>query len=148
MKIRYAKYSDLDFLVKGLEETRIIEKRQKTNIKEARSYRNTFKDATKKKNIIVIEENKKPIAFIYFKTDHKVAYVKDRALWIGLIFVDQTYRRKSLGKKLYEETTKIAKKRKCKKIILEIFDANTKSKEFHENLNFKPVYSVYEKNIS
>ena len=147
MKIRYAKDSDFDFLINGLEKNRILENRPKKDIKAKPSDKKEFRIAIKKKNIRIVEEDKKPIAFIYFRTDFKVMYIYDKFFWVDLIYVKENQRGKRLGKKLYEDVFKIAKKKGYKRIIIDIFDANTNSLGFHKKVGFKPIYTIYEKRV-
>ena len=69
MKIRYAKGSDFNFLIEGLEKNRVIEKRPKKDIKARPCDKKEFKIAIKKKNLRIVEIDKQPIAFLYFRTD-------------------------------------------------------------------------------
>jgi len=61
--------------------------------------------------------------------------------------VKEEYRRKGLGESLYEDATRIARNLGFKKIVIDIFEANTNSLKFHQKLKFKQVYSIYEKKI-
>ncbi len=147
MKIRYAKASDFDFLVEGLEENRVLENRPKKDIKARQSDKNEFRQAIRKKNIRVVEENRKPIAFLYFRTNFNVMYIYDKFFWVDLVFVKEVYRGKGLGKLLYKDAIKIAKNKGFKKIIIDVFDSNQKSIEFHKKLGFNPIYTIYQKII-
>ena len=61
--------------------------------------------------------------------------------------MDENKRGKGLGKLLYKDAIKIAKEKGCKRIILDIFAANQNSINFHKTLEFKPIYTIYQKKI-
>ena len=148
MKIRFAIGSDYNFLIEGLEKNRILENRAKKDIPAKESDKIEFKDAIKKKNIRIIEDKRKPVAFLYFRTDFKIMYIYEDFFWVDLIYVREDYRGKGLGKSLYNDAVKIAKKKGFKKIIIDIFDSNKNSIGFHKKLDFKPIYAIYKKNIA
>ena len=147
MKLRYAKNTDFDFLMEGLEKNRILENRPKKDIKAKKSDKEEFRKAIRKKSIRVLEENEKPVAFLYFRADFKVMYVYDKFFWVDLVFVKEDYRGKGFGKLLYQNAIKIAKKKGFKKIIIDVFEANKNSIEFHKGLGFNPIYTIYQKKI-
>lgn len=147
MKIRYAKPSDFNFLIEGLEKNRVLEGRAKKDIKAKPLDKQRFRTGIKKKTIRVVEDEGKSIGFVYFRTDFKVMYIYEKFFWVDLIYVDKKHRRKGLGKLLYKDVFKIAKKKGYKKIIIDIFEKNNKSLGFHEKIGFKPLYTIYEKKI-
>jgi len=147
MKIRYAKNNDFDFLIEGLEENRVLENRDKKDVKARKSDKKEFREAIRKKSIRIIEEYGRPIAFLYFRTDFKVMYVYDKFFWVDLVFVSRKHRGKGLGRILYKDAIKIAKKKGFKKIIVDVFDANKNSVNFHRKLVFDPIYTIYRKKI-
>ncbi len=115
MKLRYAKPSDFYFLIYGLEKNRILESKPKKDIKARDSDKKEFWEAIKKKNIRLLEDNKKPVAFLYFRADFKLLYIYERFFWVDLVFVKENYRGKGLGRLLYKDAMKIAKKKDSKK---------------------------------
>ncbi|MBI2135275.1 GNAT family N-acetyltransferase [Candidatus Woesearchaeota archaeon] len=147
MKIRYTIKSDFDFLIESLEKNRILENRPKKDIKARPSDKKEFREAIRKKNIRIVEDKGKPVAFLYFRTDFKLMYIYEKFFWVDLIYVNQNYRGKGLGKLLYNDAFKIAKKKGFKKIIIDVFDANKNSVGFHEKLGFGPVYTIYQKKV-
>ena len=147
MKIRHAKDSDFEFIIEGLEKTRIIDKRAKKDIKANLSDKRFFRNAIKKKHIRVIENKEEPIGFLNFMTKQKLPYINDKFFWIDLIYIKENYRKKGLGKLLHKDVIKIAKKKGYKTIMLDIFDSNKNSQKSHKKLGFKPVYTTYKKKI-
>jgi len=147
MKLRYAKNSDFGFLIEGLEQNRVLENRAREQIRAKPSDREQFKEAISKKNIRIIEEDGKPVAFLYFRTDFKVMYFSGKIFWIDLIYVKESHRRKGLGKLLYNDAIGIARKRGYRRVTIDIFESNTASKKFHKRLGFKPVYAIYHRKI-
>ncbi len=144
MKIRYAAESDLDFLVEGRRQIRIAEKR--THIENGRRDRWELKGAIRKKNVRVMETGRKPAAFLWFRPGFKVMYM-DNCLWVHLVYVKEEFRRRGLGRLLYEDAEKIAKSMGLYKIVIDVFEANRDSAEFHKKIGFEPLYTIYQKNI-
>ncbi|MBI3036077.1 GNAT family N-acetyltransferase [Candidatus Woesearchaeota archaeon] len=147
MNLRYAVSKDLGFLVEGLEKNRVIENRDKRDIKAKASDKKEFNEAISKKNIRVVEDNGKPIAFLYFRTDFKIMYIYDKFFWVDLIYVKENYRGKGIGKLLYQDAIKIARSKGFNKMVIDVFDSNKNSMKFHEKLGFKPIYAIYKKKI-
>ena len=147
MEIRYAIDNDFSFIVEGLEKTRIIEKRPEKDIKAKISDKNRIKQAIKNRNIRVMEENDEIIGFLFFLTDFKIMLIHDRFIWIDLIFIDEKHRGKGYGKLLYDDCIKIGNKLGLKKIVIDVFEANKNSINFHKKIGFNPLYSIYQKEI-
>lgn len=145
MEIRYAKLSDFDFLIEGLEKNRIVEGRDKKDIKAKKSDVAAFRRGITLKTIRLVEDHGKAIAFLYFRTDFSVMYIYEKFFWIDLVYVDEKFRGKGIGTMLYEDVFKIAKKKGFKKIIIDIFDKNLKSQMFHKKFDFQPIYTIYQK---
>jgi predicted GNAT superfamily acetyltransferase len=144
---RFAKIEDLSFLIEGLEQNRILEKRPKKDIPARSEDLAEFHIAIKKKNILLMTSHARPIAFLYFRTDFKVLYIRQRFFWVDLIYVAEQFRGQGLGQRLYREAIKIARQKGFKKIIIDIFAANQNSTRFHEKMKFTPIYSIYQKKI-
>lgn len=148
MRIRFAKKSDFQFIIKGLESNRTIEQRPTNQISATTSDKQEIKKAIEKKQIRIVEDNRNVIAFLYFRTDFSLLYVKKEFIWIDLIYVDEPYRGKGVGKMLYEDVIKIAREKNVKSLIIDIFSANKTSIGFHEKLGFESLYSIYTKEVS
>lgn len=147
MKRRYAKSTDLDFLIEGLEKNRVLENRPNGQIEARPSDKEQFKQAIANRNIRVVEQNAEPVAFIYFRTDFKIMYLNERVFWVDVIYVKEDYRKCGLGGLLYKDVIHIARKKGFKKIIIDIFESNPASRKFHHALGFQPIYTIYQKEI-
>lgn len=147
MKRRYAKSTDLDFLIEGLEKNRVLENRPKGQIRARPSDKEQFRQAIAKRNVRLVEQNGEPVAFIYFRTDFKIMYLNERVFWVDLIYVKEDYRRCGLGQLLYKDVIHIAQKKGFKRVIIDIFESNRASGKFHRALGFQPIYTIYQKNI-
>jgi len=147
MKIRYANNNDFDFIIKGMEKNRILENRATKDVKAKLSDKRRIKQAIRKKNIRVLEKNGKPIAFLYFIINFKVMYIYDKFFWVDLIYVKESHRSKGLGKLLYKDAVKIAKKKGIKKIVIDVFNVNKNSLDFHKKIGFHPLYTIFHKKI-
>lgn len=147
MKLRYAKSADLDFLIEGLEKNRVLENRPKKDVKAKPIDISEFKTAIRKKGIRVLEDRDRPVAFLYFRTDFRVMYLYERFFWVDLIYVKEDYRCKGLGKRLYNDAIKIARKKGFNRIVIDVFETNANSVGFHRKMGFEPVYTIYQKTI-
>lgn len=147
MMLRYAKSTDLDFLIEGLEKNRVLENRPQGQIKARPSDRQQFEQAIAKRNIRVAEQDGEPIAFIYFRTDFRILYLPERIFWVDLIYVKEDQRRRGLGRLLYEDVINIARKKGFEKVTIDVFDSNRASKKFHHALGFQPIYTIYQKEL-
>lgn len=147
MNIRYAKESDFDLLIEGLENTRIIEKWPEFSIKATVDDIKEYKRAIEDKLVRVIEENNEALGFLYFRTDFSVMHIREKFFWVNLIYIKEDKRRKGFGTKLQADALRIAKEKGFSKIMLDVFKVNDESLEFHKELGFNPIYTIYEKNI-
>ena len=147
MNIRFAKKSDLDFLIFGLEENRIIEKRLKKDIPARKSDIADFQKGIKEKTILIAEDKGASVGFLYFRPDFKVMYLNENFFWVDLVFVKKDSRHKGIGKALYKKAFNLAKELGLKKVVLDVFEANINSRAFHNKLGFKPLYAIYEKEL-
>ena len=145
--IRDARMTDLGFLVEGLEQNRRIEQRSSKDIKATAGDRREFREAIRERCVRVIDDHRKPVAFLCFRIDFKVMYIRKRFFWVDLVFVDERHRGKGYGKLLYEDAIRIAKRRRFKTIVLDIFESNTNSRSFHERLGFHPLYTIFQKRL-
>ena len=144
MKIRNAKTGDIGFLLAGLKETRDV---SGFEIIEKKIDKKEYLQHIKKGLIRVVEIDNEPVAFLYFKTDAKVMYLENKFFWIDIIYVKKEYRHKRLGSILHKDALKIARKKGYKRIYLDIFGINKNSIKFHDKIGFKPLYSIYKKDI-
>ena len=147
MHIRFAQSQDFDFIIQGLENNRRIEERPLNQISATETDKQEFHDAIKNQNIRIMEDETNPVGFLHFKIDAAVMYVEKRFFWIDLIYVDEKFRERGIGKLLYQDAIDIAKQNGLDTIVLDIFDANIRSKTFHEKLGFKPLYTIYTKEL-
>ena len=147
MKFRYAKEEDIYFLIEGLEKNRVLENRPKKDAKAKPADIKEFKTAIRNKNIRIIEDKGEPVAFLYFRTGFKVMYIHEKFFWVDLIYVKEGYRGRGLGKRLYNDAIRIAKKKGFSKVVIDVFEANANSVGFHKKLGFKPIYAIYQKRI-
>ncbi|HSW97796.1 MAG TPA: GNAT family N-acetyltransferase [Candidatus Saccharimonadales bacterium] len=148
MYIRFAKKSDISFLITGLEKNRIIEERPNDQIQATAQDKKELKKAIIKKQIRVVEDTMHPIAFLYFRTDFSVMYIQKSFVWVDLIYVDEAYREKGIGTMLYNDVIKIAREKDLHTLVIDIFSTNKNSISFHKKLGFQSLYSIYTKQLS
>ncbi len=147
MDIRYARDDDLDFLIRGLEDNRAIEQRAEAEIPACLQDIAELEDAIRNGCVRVIEDASEPVAFLYFRTDFKLLYMRGPFFWIDLIYVRQDHRKRGLGRRLYEDALEIAREKGCERVVVDVFEANSGSKCFHQQLGFEPVYTIYQRPV-
>lgn len=142
MKLRYGKGEDLDFLVAGRRNIRAAEKRLdvETGLKD----REELEEALGRREIRVAEESGEAVAFIWFRPSFRVMHVDD-FLWVHLVYVKEELRAKGVGRLLYEDAAEIARSMGKGKIVIDVFEANRNSIEFHKRVGFEPLYTIYQK---
>jgi len=145
MKLRYANKNDIDFLVRGLKETHIIEKWPRENLVPEQEKQDAM-TAIEKKWIRIAEESGNPIGFLWFNPNFRAMHLdREDYLWIHLIFIVEKWRSKGVAKFLISDVEQIAKKLGRKEIIFDIFEVNTDSNKFFKKLGSKPIYTIYSK---
>jgi len=148
VKIRDATEDDLELLVEGLLDVRMIEKRPEKDIPVTGEDVESFRKGIREGAIRVMEDgNGGSVAFIYYRTDMRIPYVSGEYLWIDIIYVREDERGKGYGSALYEEAIEYAKRSGIDRIVIDIFDVNQRSKEFHSKMEFAPSYTIYIKEL-
>jgi L-amino acid N-acyltransferase YncA len=148
MMIRYAEESDLEFLEKGLLGVRTIEKRPAGDLPVSEEDTESFLKGIEQKEIRVIDDEKgKPAAFMYHRTDFPIPYVHGDFLWIDILYVREDCRGRGMGTALYRDALRIAGEKGLDRVVIDVFDANERSKKFHRDLDFKPFYTIYIKEL-
>ena len=90
--------------------------------------------------IFIAEDRNKIIGYcITFLDDinNHHYYVDMKNLYIESFYIYENYRRKGIGRMLFEEVKKYAKEQNCKNIELEVWEFNESAKKFYENLGMK-----------
>ncbi len=101
---------------------------------------NSFKSDDR---IIVIEENTKIAgAFIYEVIDFGISLGSKRAIWKSA-FIDQNFRKRGLGKKLFNAALKACQSEGVDRIDSSLVVKNIPSQNLHDSLNFKLVSVSY-----
>jgi len=102
--------------------------------KHQTSRRRGFREYLKSKKHywIVVEENKEIIGF-------GQAWIKNKDTGITeSVYVDRTFRKRGVGKKIMKELIKWLKNKKVKNIESSCYIKNKSSAKLHEKLGFKP----------
>ncbi|UCG48169.1 MAG: GNAT family N-acetyltransferase [Phycisphaerales bacterium] len=147
-RVRDAREGDMSFLVEGLESNRALEGRAREDIRATRSDMEALKDGVARKNVRVAEVEGEAVGFLHFRTDFRVMYLERAGVfWVDLVYVKEGHRGKGLGRLLYEDAARIAREGRFDKMVIDIFAANANSQGFHRKLGFKPVYTIYQKEL-
>ena len=156
---RFAIIDDIDRIMEGRLEILFIEEKEKSFITSKILKNETEKILVGIENnsIIVAEISNKVVGFIWFNISQKCFYGIDYSdiakpyAFVSYIWVDEKYRAQNIGSTLYENLIEHLiehlKKNNITKIYLDIFLTNTLSINFHTKLGFKPLLSIYSKEI-
>ncbi len=148
MEIRDATEDDLELLAEGLLKVRMIERRPVQDIPVTGEDVDSFRKGIREGTIRVIDDEEgKGAAFVYYRTDQPIPYVQGSFLWIDIIYVRKEHRGKGYGTVLYQEMMETARKVGLDRIVIDIFEANERSKVFHSNLDFRPFFTIYIKDV-
>jgi len=147
MDIRYARDNDLEFLIAGLQDNRAIERRCEDEQAASSADLAELRQAISHRSIRVVEDEGEAVAFLYFRTDFEVLYIRGPFFWIDLVYVRKDYRRCGLGRRLYEDALVIARERGLERIVVDVFEANDGSRRFHGQLGFEPIYTIYQRPV-
>ena len=86
--------------------------------------------------IFVAEDNKKLIGYIYGRIEKKPKMVLDRVGMIEDWFVQEKYRGKGIGEKLWNELMNWFKKKKCNCLEVDAYITNKKAIKIYHKLGF------------
>ncbi len=148
LTLRKGNTADLPFLIAGLEENRRGEGRAPEAIAAIPEDHAAFEQGIRQGWVLMAESQGEPLGFLFFRTDFPILYFKGPIFWIDLVFVAQQARGRGVGKALYEEASSMASQLGFDRIVLDVFDANEGSLQFHEKMGFHRVYGIFEKRLA
>lgn len=136
LKIRKAKKSDSEGIINLIVELAQFEKltppdkkAQTRLVKHAFSSKPYFE-------ILIALDNKTPIGYAFYFFTYSTFLVK-QTLYLEDIFISEKYRSEGVGKKLFDELIKIAKKKNCGRLDFTVLDWNRKAMKFYNRLGAK-----------
>ena len=136
LKIRKAKKSDSKGIINLIVELAIFEKlvppdknAQTRLIKHAFSSKPLFE-------ILVALDDKTPIGYAFYFFTYSTFLAK-QTMFLEDIFVSERYRSKGVGKILFDELIKLAKKKKCGRLDFTVLNWNKKAMKFYNRLGAK-----------
>jgi len=141
--IRTVKNKDKDFLIKGNNEIKKIEKQSIDDNDDLIR----LLSALKKKNIKILDKNNQTIGFIAYDLNYKLMFYNEPVFWILEQYIIKKERQKGYASLLIKEVLKIANEKKYNKVYADVYNINSISLIYSKKQKFKPVYTVYEKKI-
>lgn len=137
--IRYYNSSDFDTLIK------LLEKVYGSHINQVTLEKNYISD---KRSILVVVTEEDTVVGCAF-TDVQEDFVRTSCiLYVTYVAVDENYRKKGIGRKIFERIEEICSENKCSAIELTSADFRTEAHEFYNRLGFtKKKTSVFIKEI-
>ena len=144
--IRKAKIIDIDRIIELLHQVCLVHHEKRPDY---------FKDSIKynKEDLKRIIDNEEIIIFVYEENNQVLGYIFDvkeeyinhqlltdrKTLYIDDLCVDENYRNKGIGKKLYLYTKEYAKKEGYHNVTLNVWALNDNALSFYKSLGLKPL---------
>lgn len=139
MTIRKATYNDVkilnNFLTLLIKDERQYDSGIDENFIVTNMYENYIDDSNKL--IIVAEENKKTVGYLYGIIKPKDDTYKYITAKLDALYVDDNYRNKKIATSLIEYFKKWAISKNANKIEVKVFKNNIKAKNLYKKNNFK-----------
>ena len=94
---------------------------------------------------ILAEQNNKVVGICMASMLNKSGIVQMKTAYIDEIVVDESYRRKGVGRALFNETAKLAKRQGAKRIDLMVWSFNKGAIKAYRTYGMTPQRYIYEK---
>jgi len=136
LKIRKAKKSDSVGIINLIIE---LAKFEKLTPPDKKAQNRLIKDAFSAKplfEILIALDGKNPIGYAFYFYTYSTFLAK-QTLYLEDIFISEKYRSEGVGKKLFDELIKLAKRKKCGRLDFTVLDWNTKAMKFYNRLGAK-----------
>lgn len=154
MIIRKAKLTDIDRLSELLYEVHKLHARHRPDVFKKRKQKYTKKDLesilTNELTPVWVAEEKKQVVGYLFGIyeeikDHK-SITDRKSLYIDDLCVDKDFRKKGIGRQLYNYAKMVARTNGCYDITLNVWNLNPGAIAFYEKLGMQPM-KVYMEEI-
>lgn len=152
IKIRDARLQDTGFILSGIRDIFRMEKcifNKKVYTEKKKLARSAIKD----KRMRIAVKDTIPVGFLWFGISDITPFGLDygkwsgKYCWISFVYVVEEYRSQGIGSLLYEDITRICRRKKIEEITLDVFTINKKSEKFHKKIGFRPMLSLYSKKL-
>ena len=81
---------------------------------------------------------------VYQLTKENEQLYKRKVLYIDDLCVDEQYRRKHIGKKLYEFVLDVARENGCDSVTLNVWSVNPSAEQFYQKMGMQPLKTYME----
>ena len=153
--IRRAKYTDIDRMNVLLYQVQQLHADGRPDI-----FKNGAKKYTTEELKAIIADDMTPI-FVYEEDGMVMGYAfciyqitpeseqlhARKVLYIDDLCVDESYRRKHIGKKLYEHVLTVAKENGCDSVTLNVWRVNPSAERFYQKMGMEPLKTMMEQRL-
>ena len=147
MVIRKAKFTDIDRLSELLYEVHNLHAEGRPDIFQKGKQKYSKEDLESvltngKTPVWVAEEKRKVVGYIfciYEEVKDHTSLTDRKTLYIDDLCVDKEFRKKGIGKSLYNYVKMIAKSNGCYDVTLNVWNLNPGAIAFYEKLGLKPM---------
>jgi GNAT superfamily N-acetyltransferase len=136
LEIRKAKKSDSKRIIDLVVELAEFEK---LTPPDAKARKRLINDAFRQRPLFYIVsalDGKKVIGYAFYFFTYSTFLAKP-TLYLEDLFISEKYRSEGIGKKLFDELIKIAKKKKCGRLDFTVLDWNKNAMRFYKRLGAK-----------
>jgi GNAT superfamily N-acetyltransferase len=148
ISVRDATPEDAEFIELGVVETLAIE-----NETSYGSLKSKIARAIAAREVRVAVLDGMHVGFLWHEFGDKTPFGVDygnwgkRYCWVSYSFVSKEHRNKGIGTMLYEDVTQMCRNMGISQILLDVYTVNTDSVKFHAKKGFRPLLSIYLKEI-
>src|SRR3989338_7639279 len=146
---RLATKEDLEWILSGQKRVYLEEEEEFVEMEEKRrAIKSILNDKT-----WILQVGEERAGFISYSIDQKCPFGlnysdwENMYIWIDYVYVEVSFRRRGFGKLLLHQIEEIGKSKGIPEILLDISEKNSSSRDFHLSLDFKPIYTIYQKTI-
>lgn len=147
--IKISDYNEIDKLVQQVHNLHVDNRPDLYEKLEHPLSKNEFEELVQNKDIIsvVAEEKGVIIGLCIVSIRNKSGMIDKKIAYMDDLCVDEKFRGKGIGKKLFSFATEIAKKKGAERLDLMVWSFNEKAINFYEELGMKPQRYIFEKEL-
>ena len=144
IRIRNAEINDIHTILRLIKDLSVYEKLSHQFINTEELIKEYLFGENKFAEVLIADFNERPVGFALFFHNYST-FVGKPGIYLEDLFVQPEMRGKGIGKKLFLELVKIAKKRNCGRVEWSVLNWNTSAIDFYKSLGAMPMdeWTVY-----
>ena len=144
IRIRNVEINDIPTILRLIKDLSVYEKLSHQFINTEELIKEYLFRENKFAEVLIADFNERPVGFALFFHNYST-FVGKPGIYLEDLFVQPEMRGKGIGKKLFLELVKIAKKRNCGRVEWSVLNWNTSAIDFYKSLGAMPMdeWTVY-----